>query len=40
MMVPMLSGIILCIYPYFTDNIFILCAVGALFIVLPFFLKF
>jgi hypothetical protein len=40
MAVPMISGIILCIYPYFTDNILILCSVGLILITLPFFLKF
>ncbi|MDD5377426.1 MAG: hypothetical protein PHH16_04935 [Candidatus Gracilibacteria bacterium] len=39
MMVPMLCGAILCIYPYFTDNIWILCGAGILFIALPFFWK-
>lgn len=40
MVVPMLSGIMLCIYPYFTDNIWILCGIGILLITGPFFLKF
>lgn len=39
MIVPMTSGIVLCVYPYFTDNLWILCGVGIFLIVLPFFLK-
>jgi hypothetical protein len=38
--VPMLSGAILCFYPYFTDNIWILCIVGAVLLIVPFFLDF
>lgn len=37
---PMICGIILCIYPYFTDNILILLGVGITLVVLPFLLRF
>lgn len=40
MVVPMLSGIALCVYPYFTNNIWILCIVGIVLIAIPFILKF
>jgi len=38
--VPMLSGAILCFYPYFTDNIWILFIIGVIFMASPFFLDF
>lgn len=38
--IPMLSGAALCIYPYFTDNLWILCWVGIGLIILPFIIKF
>jgi len=36
MAMPMICGVILCVYPYFIDNIWILGGVGVLLIVLPF----
>jgi hypothetical protein len=37
--VPMFSGILLCIYPYFIENIFWLSAVGIALVAAPFVLK-
>ena len=34
--VPMISGVLLCVYPYFTDNLAWLLVVGALLIAAPF----
>ncbi|MDD2916846.1 MAG: amino acid transport protein [Candidatus Gracilibacteria bacterium] len=39
-MVPMISGVILCVYPYFIDNIWILCGGGIILILLPFIVSF
>ena len=38
--VPMLAGVLLCIYPYFTDNLFWLSAIGILLLVVPFLVDF
>ena len=38
--VPMLAGVLLCIYPYFTDNLFWLSVIGVLLLVAPFFVDF
>ena len=35
--VPIVAGVLLCIYPYFTENLFALCAIGALLLAAPFF---
>ena len=40
MAMPMLSGIVLGFFPYFVDNVWILCGIGAFFVALPFFAKF
>lgn len=37
---PMLAGVLLCIYPYFTDNLFWLCVIGILLLVAPFLVDF
>ena len=37
-LVPMLSGVLLCIYPYFTDNVWLLIAIGAALLAAPFFI--
>ena len=34
--VPMLSGVLLCIYPYFTENLLWLSIIGAVLVVAPF----
>lgn len=36
MAMPMICGIILCIYPYFTDNVWILVGTGIVLAALPF----
>ncbi len=36
----MISGIILCIYPYFVDNVWINGGVGVVLVVLPFIFSF
>jgi hypothetical protein len=33
---PMICGVLLCIYPYFFDNIFWLCVVGIVLMAVPF----
>lgn len=33
------SGVALCVYPYFVDNVFIILLVGAALMALPFYLK-
>jgi hypothetical protein len=38
--VPIISGVLLCIYPYMTDNPFALCAIGALLLAAPFLVDF
>jgi hypothetical protein len=37
---PMLAGLLLCVYPYFTENIWVLLAVGAGLMAFPFFVEF
>lgn len=37
--VPLLSGIGLCIVPYFVSSVFALVSIGALLIALPFFVR-
>ena len=37
---PMLAGLLLCVYPYFTENVWILLAVGAGLMAFPFFVDF
>jgi hypothetical protein len=39
-MVPMFAGVLLCVYPYFTENLFILIAVGIGLLAAPFFVDF
>ena len=38
--VPMLAGVLLCIYPYFTDNLFWLSVIGVLLLAAPFLVDF
>ena len=38
--VALLSGLVLCVYPYFIDSILWLCVVGALLLVAPFVIDF
>ena len=37
---PMIAGVLLCIYPYFTDSWLWLSAIGALLLVAPFLIDF
>ena len=39
-MVPVISGVLLCIYPWFTDNLLALCAIGGLLLAAPFLIDF
>ena len=34
--VPMICGVLLCVYPYFIDSLVWLCVVGAVLLVVPF----
>lgn len=38
--VPIVSGVLLCIYPYFTENPYALFAIGALLLAAPFVVDF
>jgi hypothetical protein len=33
--VPIIAGVLLCIYPYMTEDLFALCAIGALLLAAP-----
>ena len=35
-LVPMLAGVLLCVYPYFTENLFVLIAIGVALLAAPF----
>jgi hypothetical protein len=37
---PLLAGILLCIYPYFTDSLLWLCVIGVALVVAPFLVDF
>ncbi len=38
--VPMIAGILLCVYPYFIDSLLWLCIVGGALLVAPFVIDF
>jgi len=38
--IALLSGVILCIFPYIISNIFLMILVGIIFIALPFFIRY
>jgi hypothetical protein len=38
--VPLLAGVLLCVYPYFTENPYALIGIGAALLAAPFFLDF
>jgi dolichol kinase len=38
--VPLLAGILLCIYPYFVDNLIISLVIAAVLLIAPFFIRF
>ena len=35
-LVPMVAGVLLCVYPYFTDSLLWLCVIGGLLLAAPF----
>jgi len=37
--VPLITGIVLFIFPYFVSNVYLLVIIGAVLIVLPYFVK-
>ena len=37
--VPLLTGILLCVFPYFISNIFLMLLVGCILMIVPYFLK-
>ena len=37
---PMISGVLLCVYPYATDSLLWLCVIGAVLLAVPFFTDF
>ena len=37
---PLLAGMLLCIYPYFTDSLLWLCVIGVALVVAPFLVDF
>lgn len=39
-LVPMVSGILLCVYPYFTNSLLWLCLIGGLLLTAPFVVDF
>ena len=38
-LVPLFSGIALCVFPYFISNVYMLVIVGAILAVLPYFVR-
>jgi hypothetical protein len=36
----MVSGVLLCVYPYFTNNLIWLCVIGVLLLAAPFLIDF
>jgi hypothetical protein len=38
-MIPLCVGIVLCVFPYFIDNVYILVCVGVTLIVIPYFVR-
>jgi hypothetical protein len=37
---PVVCGLLLCVYPWFTENVYALCGIGAALIALPFLIDF
>lgn len=37
---PVVAGVLLCIFPYFTENLYVQCALGALLLAAPFVVDF
>ena len=38
-LVPMIAGVLLCVYPYFTDNLWLLLGIGAALLAAPFVIE-
>lgn len=38
--IALLSGVVLCAFPYFVSNIFLMILIGIIFITLPFFVRY
>jgi hypothetical protein len=38
--VPVICGVLLTVYPWFTENLYVLCGIGVVLIALPFFVDF
>ena len=37
--VPLISGIALCVYPYFVSNVYLLVIVGCVLMAIPYFIR-
>jgi hypothetical protein len=37
--IPLCVGVVLCVFPYFIDNLYVLVGVGATLIVIPYFVR-
>ena len=37
--IPLCVGIVLCVFPYFIDNVYVLVGVGVTLIVIPYFVR-
>lgn len=37
--VPLCVGIVLCVFPYFIDNVYVLVGVGVTLIIIPYFVR-
>lgn len=37
--IPLISGILLCGYPYFVSNVYLFLGIGIVLVVLPFFIR-
>ena len=37
--VPLIAGVVLCVVPYFIDNVYILVTVGLVLMAIPFFVR-
>lgn len=38
--IALLSGVVLCVFPYFVSNIFLMILIGIIFMALPFFVRY
>jgi hypothetical protein len=38
-MIPLCVGIVLCVFPYFIDNVYVVVCVGVTLIVIPYFVR-